>query len=144
MLVAPYGKCRGRIKLSKYTVGIPRRPGKALIKHPSEALLVFPLPSSVSLYFPHPQSEIFPEPLHPYPSQAFRLLSRGSTARLSRLPKAAPVSHGARLSDRKKTQGKLEKEVHILIQFSAFFPGQHLHPKLAYMLSPGDAASVYE
>lgn len=65
--VALFEKHGGRIKLAKYTASIPRRRSEALIKHPSEALLVFPLSSSVSL-----------TPHHPL-TQAFSILSRGST-----------------------------------------------------------------
>lgn len=80
MPVAPFGKHGGRIKLAKYTAGIPRRLSEALIKHPSEALLVFPLSSSVSL-----------TPHHPL-TQAFPILSRGSTGGSAPLPHVKPGS----------------------------------------------------
>lgn len=110
MPVAPFGKHGGRIKLAKYTVGIPRRHSEALIKHPSEDLLVFPLSSSVSP-----------------PPQAFPFLSRGSTAGSACLPKVAPTSYVkpgsvAEKKKKKKTREKLGNETHILIQFSANSP----------------------
>lgn len=103
MPIAPFGKSSRRIKLAKYTVGIPRRHSEALIKHSSEALLVFPLTSSVSL-------SLTPSHLHP-PRHS------PSSPRVPRPDQ--PVSREARLRRRKKTRGEIRKQ------------GAHFYPNLS-------------